>query len=46
MGFPHSSDEKESACNAGFDSYIGLGRPLGWEDPQEKGMATDSSVLA
>ena len=28
---------KESACNAGC---------LGWEDPLEKGMATDSSILA
>ena len=37
LGFPDSSVGKESACSAG---------DLGWEDPQEKGKATDSSILA
>ena len=32
---------KESACNA--EDQI---RSLGWEDPLEKGIATDSSILA
>ena len=32
---------KESACNAG-----GLGSFQGWEDPLEKGKATQSSILA
>ena len=41
LGFPGDSDSKESACNTG--DWI---RSLGWEDPQEKGMATYSSVLA
>ena len=39
-GFPHSSVNKESACNAGD-----LGSTLGWEDPLEKEMATHSSIL-
>ena len=30
LGFPGSSDSKESTCNAG---------DLGWEDPLEEGMA-------
>ena len=39
MGFPGSSEDKESACNAGeLDS--------GQEDPLEKGMATHSNILA
>ena len=37
LGFPHGSDGKESACNAG---------DLGWEDPLEEGMATHSIILA
>jgi len=36
MGFPGSSDDKESTCNVG---------ELGWEDPIQKGMATYSSIL-
>ena len=40
LGFPGGSGGKESACNAGD-----LGISLGWEDPLEKGMATDSSFL-
>ena len=35
--FPGGSDGKESACDAG---------DLGWEDSLEKGMATQSSILA
>ena len=35
--FPGGSAGKESACNVGH---------LGWEDPQEKGMATHFSILA
>ena len=35
------SDGKESACNAGDPGLI-----PGWEDPQEMGMATHSSILA
>ena len=41
MGFPHGSDGKESAWNAGdLGSISGLGEPL------KKGMATHSSILA
>ena len=40
-GCPGGSDAKESACSAGDPGSI-----LVWEDPLEKGMATDSSVLA
>ena len=39
MGFPGSSDDKESACNGGDMSLI-----LGQEDPLEKGMATHFSI--
>ena len=39
---PGGSDGKEPACNVGG----GSGRPLGQEDPLEKGMATHSSILA
>ena len=43
VGFPGSSNGKESACNAGDQSSIpGISR----EDPLEKGMATHSSTLA
>ena len=37
LGFPGGSDGKESTCNPG---------DLGWEDPLEEGMGTDSSILA
>ena len=40
-GFPVSSDGEESACNAGD-----LVQSLGWEDPLDKEMATQSSILA
>ena len=41
-GLRRSPEEgKESACNAG-DWVLSLG----WEDPLEKGKATDSSILA
>ena len=40
--FPGGSDGKESTCNAG-ETWV---RSLGWEDPLEEGMATDSSILA
>ena len=40
-GFPDSSVGKESACNV-----EALVRSLGWEDPLEKEMATQSSILA
>ena len=81
MGFPGSSADKESACNAGDPGSIpGLGnspgegieyplqyswaclvaqmvknlpavwetwvQSLGWEDPLQEGMATQSSILA
>ena len=42
MGFPASSDGKESACNEGEPGLI----PGLWEDLLEKGMATHSSILA
>ena len=41
MGFPGGSDGKESARNAG-DRVQSLGQ----EDPLEKEMATNSSILA
>ena len=41
MGFPGGSKGKESTCDAGD-----LGLRPGWEDPQEEGMATHSSILA
>ena len=41
MGFPDSSDGKESAFYAGDPGLI-----LGWEDTREKEMATHSSILA
>ena len=47
LGFLGSSDGKASACNAGdLGSIPGLGRSLSWEDPLEKKLATDSSILA
>ena len=41
LSFPGGSDSKESACGAG-----GLGWSLGQEDPLEKEMVTQSSILA
>ena len=37
MGFPGGSAGKESTCNTG---------DLGWEDPLEKGKATNYSILS
>ena len=37
MGFPGGSDSRESTCNAG---------DVGWEDPLEKEMVTNSSILS
>ena len=37
MGFPGNSAGRKSTCNAGA---------LGWEDSLEKGMASQSSILA
>ena len=41
MGFPDSSDSKESACNVGD-----LGLVPGWGRSPGEGMATHSSILA
>ena len=41
MGFPGGSDGKESTCTTA-DPWV---RPLGQEDPLEKGMTTHSSIL-
>ena len=41
VGFPGTSDGKESACSAGDPGLI-----PGQEDPLEKGMATHASILA
>ena len=41
LGFPNTSVDKESACNAGD-----LVQSLVWEDLLEKVMATHSSILA
>ena len=40
-GFPGDSDGKGSVCSAGDQGLI-----PGQEDPLEKGMATQSSILA
>ena len=40
-GFPGGSDSKESSCDAGDPGSI-----LGQENPLEKGMATQCSILA
>ena len=40
-GFPGGSDGKESTCNV--ETWV---LSLGWEDPLEKGMATQSCILA
>ena len=39
LGFPGSSDSKESTLNARDPGF------LGWEDTLEKGMAIHSSIL-
>ena len=39
-GFPGDSHGKESACNGG--DWV---RSLGWEDPLEKGLVSQSSIL-
>ena len=41
VDFTGGSDGKESTCNAGD-----LNRSLGQEGPLEKGMATNSNILA
>ena len=41
LGFPGSSDGKESACSAGDPGSI-----PGWEDPLKNAMAAHSSILA
>ena len=41
MGYSGCSERKESAYNEGDPASI-----LGWDDPLEKGMATQSSILA
>ena len=41
LDFHGGLDGKESACSVGD-----LGLILSWEDPLEKGMATQSSILA
>ena len=41
QGFPGGSEGEEFACNA--ETWVQF---LGWEDPLEKGMATQSSILA
>ena len=41
LGFPGSSDGKESSCNDGDPGSI-----PGLEDPLEEGMATHASILA
>ena len=44
VNFPGGSDGKTSVYNAGdLDMWV---QPLGWEDPLEEGMTTQSSVLA
>ena len=40
-GFPGSSDGKESACNE--ETRV---LSLSWENPLEKGMASQASILA
>ena len=39
LGFPGGSEVKASACNPGFDPWVG-------KIPLEKEMATHSSILA
>ena len=40
-GFPGGSDGEESACNTRHRGSI-----PGWDDPLDKGMTTQSSILA
>ena len=45
LGFPGSSDGKESTCNMeDLGSIPGIF--FGWEDPLEEGKATHSRILA
>ena len=44
MELQGGSDNKESACDAGELGSIQLSR--GWEEPLEKGMTAQSSILA
>ena len=45
-GFPGSSPDKESICNARDPGSRTYNQPsLGWEDLLEKGKATYSSIL-
>ena len=46
MGFPGRSMVKNPPANAGVGSMEMWVRSLGWEDPLEKEMATQSSMLA
>ena len=41
MGFPGDSESKECVCNVGD-----LDQSLGWKDPLEEDLATQSSILA
>ena len=43
LGLPGGSDGKESACSV---ADTGTVQSLDWEDPLEKGTATQSSILA
>ena len=43
MGFPGDSDGKQLAWPKMQETQV---PSLGWEDPLEKGMATDSGILA
>ena len=45
-GLPDGSDGKESACNAGDMGRETQVQSLGQEDPLEKGITTNSSILA
>ena len=46
VGFPRSSNGKESACNTGDPGLIpGTIWYLSWKDPLEKGMPNHSSIL-
>ena len=45
MDSPGGTSVKEPACQCRRHERHGL-RSLGWKDPQEKGMATHSSILA
>ena len=43
LGLPGGPDGKESACSVADSGSV---QSLGWEDPLEKGTATQSSILA